>query len=92
MPFKYDVSDELEDTLNKLFKKDKKRYNYVLKKIEEVASRDSETIDFYKNLKHNLKEYKRVHIDKSFVLIFKVFKKEKFILFDRLDHHDNIYK
>jgi len=92
VPFKYDVSDELEDTLNKLFKKDKKRYNSVMKKIEEVASRDSETIDFYKNLKHNLKEYKRVHIDMSFVLIFKVFKKEKFILFDRLDHHDNIYK
>ena len=92
MPFKYDVSDELEETLNKLFKKDKKRYNSVLKKIEEAASRDFATIDFYKNLKHNLKEYKRVHIDKSFVLIFKVFKKEKFILFDRLDHHDNIYK
>ena len=92
MSFKYDVSDELESTLTKLFKKDLKRYEIVFKKIEEVASRDLSTIDFYKNLKHGLNEYKRVHIDKSFVLIFKVFKKEKFILFDRLEHHDNIYK
>ena len=92
MPFKYDVSDELESTLTKLFKKDLKRYEIVFKKIEEVASRDLSTIDFYKNLKHGLNEYKRVHIDKSFVLIFKIFKKEKFILFDRLEHHDNIYK
>jgi len=92
LPFKYDVSDELESTLTKLFKKDLKRYEIVFKKIEEVASRDLSTIDFYKNLKHGLNEYKRVHIDKSFVLIFKVFKKEKIILFDRLEHHDNIYK
>ena len=92
MPFKYDVSDELEETLAKLFKKDRKRYEIIMKKIEEASARDLITIDFYKNLKHELKEYKRVHIDKSFVLLFKVFKQEKFIIFDRLDHHDNIYQ
>ena len=92
MPFRYDFSDELEETLEKLFKKDKKRYEIILKKIEEVASRDDSSIDFYKNLRHELKEYKRVHIDKSFVLIFKVTKKENHILFDKLKHHDEIYK
>ena len=92
MPFKYDVSNELEETLSKLFKKDRKRYEITLKKIEEIVSRNSGTIDFYKNLRHDLKEYKRVHIDKSFVLIFKVFKEKKYILFDKLRHHDQIYK
>lgn len=92
MPFKYDTSDELEELLGKLFKKDRKRYEATMKKMEEVASRDSGTIEFYKNLRYDQKEYKRVHIDKSFVLLFKVFKKENFILFDRLDHHDNVYK
>ena len=92
MTFKYDLSDELEETLKKLHKKDNKRYEAAMKKIDEIAERDETTIDFYKNLKHGLNDYKRVHIDKSFVLLFKVSKKEKFILFDRLEHHDNIYK
>lgn len=92
MAFKYDFSDELEEILTKLFKKDKNTYEALMKKIEEIASRNESTIEFYKNLRHDLKEYKRVHIAKSFVLLFKVFKKEKFILFDRFDHHDNIYK
>lgn len=92
MPFKYDFSDELEEILTKLYKKDKKIYEALLKKIEEVASRDNETIDFYKNTRHDLKEFKRVHVAKSFVLLFKVFKDKKFILFDRFGHHDDIYK
>ncbi|MFH1586369.1 MAG: addiction module toxin RelE [Candidatus Diapherotrites archaeon] len=92
MPFKYDFGEELEETLAKLFKKGKKRYEIVLKKVEEIASRDEDSIEYYKNLKHDYKEYKRVHIDKSFVLLFRVFKKEKFIIFDKLKHHDGIYR
>ncbi len=92
MSFKYDFSDKLEETLTKLYKKDRKRYETIMKKTEEIASRDSDTIEFYKNLRYDEKEYKRVHIDKSFVLLFKVFKEKNFILFDRFDHHDNIYK
>jgi len=92
VPFKYDFSDELEEVLAKFFKKDRRRYEIILAKVEEVIQRDEETIEYYKNLRHGLKEYKRVHIDKSFVLLFVVFKKEKFILFDKFGHHDNIYK
>ncbi|MCR4369177.1 MAG: addiction module toxin RelE [archaeon] len=92
MPFKYDFSDELEETLARLFKKDRKTYEAILKKASEIASRDSSSIDFYKNLRHGMSDYKRVHVARSFVLIFKVFKKERFILFDRFDHHDNIYE
>ena len=91
MPFKYNLSEELKKTLKKLFKKDKKRYEAAMKKIEEVISRDTKTIDFYKNLTHDMKDFKRVHIDKSFVLTFRVYKKEKFILFQRFRHHDQIY-
>jgi len=92
MTFKYDFGEELEETLSKLQKKDKERVEIFFKKVEEIVSRDEITIDYYKNLKHDLKYYKRVHIDKSFVLIFRVFKKENFILFEKLKHHDDIYK
>jgi len=90
--FKYDFSDELEKTIKKLFKKDRKISEALMKKIEEIASRSETEIEFYKNLRHDLSEYKRVHIAKSFVLVFKVFRKEKFILFDKFKHHDDIYK
>jgi len=90
--FKFGINNELKQVLKKIYKKDNQMYEAVLKKIEEIISRDTITIDFYKNLKQNLKDYKRVHIMKSFVLLFKVFKEQNFILFERLDHHDNIYK
>ena len=92
MVFKYDFSDILKETLTKLSKKDKKRYEITLKKIGEIVLRDSDSIEFYKNLRHDFKDCKRVHIDKSFVLLFRVFKKEKYILFYKLKHHDQIYK
>jgi YafQ family addiction module toxin component len=92
MFFNYDFSDELEHILKKIYKKDKKRYFAILKKIEEIVSRDVSTIDFYKNLKHDLKNYKRVHVMGSFVLLFKVYKDKNYILFDKFGYHDNIYK
>jgi len=91
LSFKYNLSEELKKTLKKLYKKDKKRYEATLKKIDEVSSRNIQTIDFYKNLRHEFKDFKRVHIDKSFVLTFRVYREKKFILFQRFKHHDQIY-
>jgi YafQ family addiction module toxin component len=91
MPLKYDTSDELEDILCKLHKKERPIYEAILKKIDEISSRDIESIEFYKNLQHGMSDYKRVHIMKHFVLLFKVYRKENFILFDKFDHHDKIY-
>ena len=92
MPFQSDTSDELEEVLKKLYKKDRQMYEAILNKIDEVVSRDHLTIDFYKNMRYELKEYKRVHIMKSFVLLFKVYKEKNFILFDKFGHHDEIYE
>jgi len=92
MVFRYDYSDSVKEMLKHLHKKDKKTYGIVLKKIEEISSRDKITIEYYKNLRNDLSDYKRVHVSKSFVLMFRVFKKEEFILFERLVHHDEAYK
>lgn len=92
MPYKYDLSANLEDALKQIYKKDKILYNAIIKKIEEIVSRNNSTIDFYKNLRNDFKDYKRVHIMKSFVLLFKVYKTEEFILFERIGHQDQIYK
>jgi mRNA interferase RelE/StbE/toxin YoeB len=90
--FNFDLSDELKFIIKKLAKKDRKRVEIINKKIKEIISNDSDTIDHYKNLKHDMSSLKRVHIDKSFVLTFSVDKAKNFILFLDFDHHDNIYK
>lgn len=90
--FSFDLSNELKIKIRKLAKKDKKRVQLLNKKIRQIINNDVYSIDRFKNLRYDLKQFKRVHIDKSFVLIFKVDKKNKFILFEDLDHHDNIYK
>ena len=89
--FNFDLSDELKFKIIKLAKKDRKRVEINNKKIKEVVNSDLESIKHYKNLRYDTKEFKRVHIDSSFVLTFKVDLQNKFILFVDLDHHDNIY-
>jgi YafQ family addiction module toxin component len=90
--FDFNLTDELKLIIKKLIKKDRKKSEIINKKIKEVINSDSNSINHYKNLRHNLKDFKRVHIDRSFVLVFKVNIQKNFILFVDLDHHDKIYK
>ncbi len=87
--YNWERSEKLKKILEKLFKKDKVRYEATLSKIREVLN--SEEPNHYKNLSYNLKQFKRVHIDTHFVLIFKVDEKNKIIWFEDLQHHDVIY-
>ncbi len=89
--FDFDISDELKILIRKLSKKDNIRVIILNKKIGEIIKNDKDSIDKYKNCKYSLREYKRVHIDKSFVLLFKVYKEKNMIYFWRLKHHDDIY-
>jgi YafQ family addiction module toxin component len=90
--FDYNLSEELKFKIKKLVKKDKKRTDILHKKIKQIISSDKYLINHYKNLRHGLNNFKRVHIDRSFVLTFKVDLENNFILFIDFDHHDRIYK
>ena len=89
--FSFALSDELKIKVKKLLKKDKKKAEIIYKKIKEIIRNDIKSIDKYKNLRYGLKVLKRVHIDKHFVLTFRVDKENQFILFEDFDHHDNVY-
>lgn len=89
--FDFDLSDKLKIIIKKLCKKDKKRVEIINKKIKEVINCDKDSINHYKNLRHDLSEFKRVHIDNHFVLTFKVELTNNFILFVDFEHHDKIY-
>jgi len=90
--FEFDLTDELKFILQKLSKKDRKRVEIINKKIKQIINCDSFSIQHYKNLKHDLKDFKRVHVDNSFVLIFKVDTQKNHILFVDFDYHDSVYK
>lgn len=92
MSFEFALSEELKAEIIVLAKKDKTITEAINKKIKQIIQSDEFTIDHYKNLKHDLSEYKRVHIMKSFVLLFKVYKEKNFILFVKFGHHDEIYE
>jgi len=83
------VSEHLQEIMQKLSKKDKSLYEQLLKKIEEIKK--SYDISHYKNLKHNMKDSKRVHVG-HFVLIFQYNSVTDTINFDDFDHHDFVYK
>ena len=85
----YKLSDELEEILKKLKKKDRVTYDIIFKKIEEVVN--SENIEHYKNMGYDMSDYKEVHIKKSFVLVFRFDKKIQLIEFVDFDHHDKIF-
>lgn len=87
--FKYKTSKNLDRILVKLSKKSKTLYEQILKKIFEVSN--SSDPEHYKNLRHDLREIKRVQIG-HFVLVFKFDKKERIIYFVDFDHQDKIYK
>jgi len=87
--YRFDRSEKLKKVLKKLFKKDKTRYEATFKKIDEVLKYYAP--DRYKNLSHDMKAFKRIHIDSHFVLIFKIDENNKVIKFEDLQHHDVIY-
>jgi len=85
---KYNFSDGLKKILAKLCKKDPESYKAVKNKIEEIVNSSPE---HYKPLRYDLKNKKRVHIRKSFVLVFEYDQPTGTIWFLDYDHHDNVY-
>ncbi len=86
--YSFDVREELDKAFTKISKKNPKQFEIIYKKIAEVIKNPHH----YKNLKSPLQHFKRVHIDKSFVLVFSVDEDKKNVIFEHYDHHDGVYK
>ena len=86
--YSYSIEKKLKTTLKKTYKKDKKLYDAVMKKIEEII----ENPRHYKPLRHDLKGLRRVHLEKSFVLVFEIDEEKKVTRFLDWGHHDEIYE
>ena len=83
-----EIEERFDKILRKLFKRDRKQYEAIIRKIEEIEIQPYH----YKPLRHDLKQLRRVHIAKSFVLVYKIYEGAKSIRLMDYDHHDKIYK
>ena len=86
----FELNKQLKKKIEKLKLKEPIMYSSLLKKIKQIVS--SSDIHHYKNLKSPLQRFKRVHINRSFVLIFEYIEKEDLIKFEDFNHHDIIYR
>ena len=86
--YSYELRKSVEKIFFKLAKKNSKQLMIIEKKIQEIR----ENPQHYKNLRKPLQHLKRVHIDKSFVMVFSVDENKKHIIIENYDHHDEIYK
>ena len=82
------VKPQLDKLLRKMDKRERKQLEIINKKVKEIL----QDPNHYKHLRRPLEGWKRVHIDKHFVLAFSVDENTKTVTLEDYDHHDNIYR
>ena len=83
-----EIKQEADKIFRKLYKKNPKQLMIIHKKIDEIRSNPEHV---YKFLTGNFKGFNRVHIDGSFVLVFKIEHYRKMVIVYYYNHHDLIY-
>ncbi len=86
--YNLDIRPSLKKKLVKLGMRDPKQAESIAKKSEEIVIDPNR----YKNLRYPLNNWKRVHIDRHFVLTFSIDEETKTVILEDYDHHDKIYK
>ena len=90
--FSYNLSKSLRKRLRKVARKDKMLAIICWRKMQEVVAHDVDTIDTYKNLRSPQNHFKRIHLTNSYILLFRVYKESKHILFVDIRHWDKAYR
>ena len=78
----------LDKIFAKISKKDPAQFKAIWKKIKQIL----EDPHRFKPLSATMKNKRRVHIYKSFVLVYKICEKENVVELWDYDHHDKIYR
>ena len=88
MSYQLMVDDNLKRIFEKLKKKDVVSAEIVKKKIQHILENPYQ----FKPLRGNMKGMRRVHIGKSFVLVYEILENEKIIRLLDYEHHDKVYE
>jgi YafQ family addiction module toxin component len=82
-----DIKPEVDNKFKKISKKNPKQLNLIFKKIDQILKNPQH----FKPLKGNMKNIRRTHAGKSFVLTFEINKNKKIVTLLDYEHHDKIY-
>lgn len=88
MEYSVEISEVADEKFQKLAKKNKRQLEIIRKKIRQIL----EIPHHFKPLRGDKHGAYRVHIDKSFVLIYEVDEQRKTVRILDYDHHDRIYE
>jgi mRNA interferase RelE/StbE/toxin YoeB len=81
------LSDKLIEKFHKMEKKNKKQLEIINKKVLEIR----ENPNRFKPLSNIMKGFRRVHFG-SYVLVYSIDEKNKTVVLEDFDHHDEIYR
>jgi len=86
--YSLEIKPSCQKEINKACKKNPVLKKALENKIYEILLNP----DHYKPLKYDLAGERRVHILKSFVLVFEIDENERKVTFLRFRHHDDAYR
>ncbi len=87
MTYSLELSKKLDRKFAKMARKEKHRLEIIWKKVGEIR----ENPNHYKPLRGDLHGRRRVHIDSSFVLIYRVDEEHQAVRLLEFEHHDKAY-
>jgi mRNA interferase RelE/StbE/toxin YoeB len=87
MSYSLELSKQADLKFKKLGKKQSKRMEMIEKKVKQIV----EDPYRFKPLRGNMHGIRRVHIDKSFVLIYEIDEQRKYVRILDFEHHDRVY-
>ena len=88
MPYTLQITPSCKRDINKLCRKNTQLQEILEKKINEILNDPLR----YKTLKNDLSGLRRVHIQKSFILVFEVNESQESVILQKFSHHDAAYK
>ncbi|MAG15863.1 hypothetical protein CMO88_02275 [Candidatus Woesearchaeota archaeon] len=83
------IKPEVDKIFKKLANKNPNQLRIINKKLLSIREHPQHE---YKFLRKPFQTFNRVHIDKHFVLIFKINHKDKVVDVYYYDHHDKVYQ
>ena len=84
-----EIKPEADKIFEKLAKKNPKQLSIINSKVTEICTNP---LHSYKFLRRPLQLFNRVHIDSSFVLIFKIDHQRQIVVIYYFDHHNFVYQ
>lgn len=86
--YSLDTKEHLDKIFSKLSKRDAKQFEILQRTIKNILENPHQA----KPLRAPMQNKRRIHIGKSFVLIFSIDETNQVVVLEEYDHHYMIYK